>query len=154
MQGQVTIKSNELLKVHAQSSICMPYPCIISAGTFVSQHGPGCTLCQQFELALPILLPCITSRTSRYGEADTIPISWCACACMDMAWYQLILQPLCGCYISAASVHIAEGGAPYSMTERACTPHPSHQIPSREVQVTAGDTAGIPISSKAAEFEV
>jgi len=73
---------------------------------------------------------------------------------MCMAWYQLILQPLCGCHISAASVHIAEGGAAYSITERACTPHPSQQIPSREVQVTAGDTTGISISSKAAEFEV
>jgi len=87
------------------------YACHTSAGTFISQHGPGCTLCQQFELALPILLPCITSQTSLYGEADTIPVSCCAYTCMNMAWYQLILQPLCGCHISAASVHIAEGSS-------------------------------------------
>ena len=123
-QGQVTIKLNELLKVHAQSNICMPYPCITSAGAFISQPVPGCTLCQHFKLALPILLPCITSQTSRYGEADTTPISCCACTCMDMAWHQLILRPLWDCHISAASVHSAEGGA-YSITERACSPHRS-----------------------------
>ena len=103
-QGQVTIKSNQLLKVHAQSTICMPYPCITSAGTFISQHGPGCTLCQQFELALTILLPCITSQTSLYVEADTIPVSCCACtmSCINMAWYQLYCNP---CVVAISRQH-------------------------------------------------
>ena len=57
-------------------------------------------------------------------------------------------------YLGSISAHCRREQHIQTITEWACTPHLSQRIPSREVQVTAGPTTGIPISSKAAEFEV
>ena len=57
-------------------------------------------------------------------------------------------------YLGSISAHCRREQHIQTIAEWACTPHLSQRIPSREVQVTAGPTTGISISSKAAEFEV
>ena len=43
-------------------------------------------------------------------------------------------------YLGSISAHCRREQHIQTITEWACTPHPSQRIPSREVQVTAGDT--------------